>query len=86
MHSFFMYDLAKLRMDDVERTSRRLSLARQLRANAGSRRAKKKAAPVLPPIPDYAAQMFEGVVPAPRQEAAPTGCPQAGRWHTGAER
>ena len=73
MNGNVMYDVAKLRMADMQRAARRARDARVAREAARGRRARVRALETVPTpvIPDFAEEMFAMTgdgVPAPRQE------------------
>jgi hypothetical protein len=73
MNGNMMYDLARLRMADMQRAAQRARGARDARAAARARRARARALETVstPAIPDFAEEMFAGVgdaVPEPRRE------------------
>jgi hypothetical protein len=70
MYGNAMYEMAKLRIEEQQRVA---GEARQRRAAARARRARKEApeAVTTPVIPDFAHEMFTATgdaVPAPREE------------------
>jgi len=73
MNGNSMYEVARLRMAEQQRAARQAGEARQRRAAARGRHARKEAAEVVatPTIPDFADEMFDAgrdAVPAPRRE------------------
>jgi hypothetical protein len=73
MNGNVMYEVARLRMADMQRTAQQAREAREARSAARARRARKEALRTIatPVIPDFAEEMFAGTgdaVPAPRQE------------------
>ena len=71
MNGNVMYDVARLRMADMQRAAQRARDARDARAAARARRARERALETVPVIPDFAEEMFAmtgDAVPAPRQE------------------
>ncbi len=60
MNGNVMYEIARQRIADLHRAARRADEAREVRAAAGSRRARKPAAEtvITPVIPDFAEEMF----------------------------
>jgi hypothetical protein len=73
MNGSAMYEVARQRIADQQRAARQAGEARQRRAIARGRHARKEAPEVVatPVIPDFAAEMFDaakGAVPAPREE------------------
>ena len=74
MNGNLMYEMARQRIAEQQRTARQASESREQRAAARGRRARKEQAAeiVAPAIPDFAHEMFEtarDTVPAPRQES-----------------
>jgi hypothetical protein len=70
MNGNVMYDVAKLRIADMQRAAQRSRVARE---SARGRRARMRALETVatPVIPDFAEEMFAmtgDAVPAPRQE------------------
>jgi hypothetical protein len=76
MNGNLMYEVARQRIAEQQRSARRASQAREQRAAARGRHAKNQAPEeaALPAIPDFAHEMFDnaprGTVPAPRTEGA----------------
>ena len=73
MNGNVMYEVAKLRMADMQRAAQRSRDARVARSAARGRRARATALETVatPVIPDFAEEMFAmmgDAVPAPRQE------------------
>jgi len=71
MNGNVMYDVARLRMADMQRAAQRARDARDARAAARARRARERALETVPVIPDFAEEMFAttgDAVPAPRPE------------------
>jgi hypothetical protein len=73
MNGNSMYEVARLRIAEQQRAARQAGEARQRRAAARGRHARKEAAEVVatPAIPDFADEMFDAgraAVPAPRRE------------------
>jgi hypothetical protein len=68
-----MYEVARARIAEQERTARQAGEARRQRAEARGRRRKAQAAEsAVPAIPDYAEELLEvarNTVPTPREEA-----------------
>jgi hypothetical protein len=73
MNGSSMYEVARQRIAEQQRAARQAGEARERRAAARGRHARKEAAEVVatPVIPDFAAEMFDGArdaVPGPRRE------------------
>jgi hypothetical protein len=73
MNGYVMYDMAKQRTAEKQRTAQRAREAREARAAARGRHSRKEAleAVATPAIPDFADEMFDAgrdAVPAPRRE------------------
>ena len=72
MNGNVMYDVAKLRMADMQRAAQRSRDARVARESARGRRARMRALETVatPVIPDFAEEMFAAgdAVPEPRPE------------------
>ena len=70
MNGNVMYDVARLRMADMQRAAQRARDARDARAAARARRARERALETVPVIPDFAEEMFAAgdAVPEPRPE------------------
>jgi hypothetical protein len=73
MNGNAMYEVARQRIAEQQRAARQAGEARERRAAARGRRARKEAPEAIatPAIPDFAHEMFDaarGAVPAPREE------------------
>jgi hypothetical protein len=73
MNGNSMYEVARLRIAEQQRAAQQAGEARQRRAAARGRHARRGAAEVVatPAIPDFADEMFDAgrdAVPAPRRE------------------
>ena len=73
MNGNSMYEVARLRIAEQQRAAQQAGEARQRRAAARGRHARKEAteAVATPAIPDFADEMFDAArdaVPAPRRE------------------
>jgi len=84
MNGNAMYEVARQRIAEQQRAARQAGEARERRAAASGRRARKEAREVIatPVIPDFAVEMFDearDAVPAPRQEAKRGRQTRAGR-------
>jgi hypothetical protein len=70
-----MYEIARQRIAELHRAARQAGEAREVRAAARGRRARREAPETIaaPAIPDFAHEMFDAAreaVPAPREEDA----------------
>jgi hypothetical protein len=64
MHGNLMYEVGRQRLAEQQRAARQAAEASEQRAAARGRRARavKPEEVALPPIPDYAHELFEGAV------------------------
>ena len=71
MNGNAMYEMARQRIAEQQRVARLASEARERRAaaRAGRGRKGKRETIATPAIPDFAHEMFDATVPAPRESA-----------------
>ena len=81
MNGNAMYEVARQRIAEQQRAARQAGEARERRAAARAARAKKETRETVaaPAIPDFAHEMFDEAVPAPRPESAPGRDARTGR-------